>query len=82
MDFYLISIFNAILVISRDFEGIFYVKGLFACFNTISVRKKKDSFLEGTLTIPKTRKMVLDASLLNTQHYKVRIKGKVEKSRE
>ena len=32
--------------------------------------------------IPKTLKMALDASLLNTQHYKVRIKGKVEKSRE
>ena len=31
---------------------------------------------------PKTQKMVLDASLLNTQHYKVRIKGKVEQSRE
>ena len=28
--------------------------------------------------IPKTLKMVLDTSLLNTQHYKVRIKGKVE----
>ena len=28
--------------------------------------------------IPKTQKMVLDASLLNTQHYKVRIKSKVE----
>ena len=28
--------------------------------------------------IPKTQKMVLDASLLNTQHYKVCIKGKVE----
>ena len=27
--------------------------------------------------IPKTQKMVLDATLLNTQHYKVRIKGKV-----
>ena len=27
-------------------------------------------------------KMVLDASLLNTQQYKVRIKGKVEQSRE
>ena len=27
-------------------------------------------------------KMVLDTSLLNTQHYKVRIKGKVEQSRE
>ena len=26
--------------------------------------------------------MVLDASLLKTQHYKVRIKGKVEQSRE
>ena len=28
--------------------------------------------------IPKTQKMVLDDTLLNTQHYKVRIKGKVE----
>ena len=26
--------------------------------------------------------MILDASLLNTQHYKVWIKGKVEQSRE
>ena len=26
-------------------------------------------------------KMVLDASLFNTQHYKVQIKGKVEQSR-
>ena len=32
--------------------------------------------------IPKTLKMVLDTSLLNTQHYKVRIKDKVEQSRE
>ena len=28
--------------------------------------------------IPKTQKMVLDATLLNTHHYKVRIKTKVE----
>ena len=28
--------------------------------------------------IPKTQKMVLDAVLLNIQHYKVRIKNKVE----
>ena len=28
--------------------------------------------------IPKTQKMVPDATLLNTQHYKVWIKGKVE----
>ena len=32
--------------------------------------------------IAKIQKMVLDATLLNTQHYKVRIKGKVEQSRE
>ena len=32
--------------------------------------------------IPKTFKMVLDTSLLNTQQYKERIKGKVEQSRE
>ena len=32
--------------------------------------------------IPKSQKMVLDASLLNTQYYKVAIKGKVEQSRE
>ena len=32
--------------------------------------------------IPKTLKMVVDAALLNTQHYKVRIKGKVGQSWE
>ena len=32
--------------------------------------------------ILKTQKMVLDTFLLNTQQYKVRIKGKVEQSRE
>ena len=32
--------------------------------------------------IPKTQKMVPDTTLLNTQHYKVRIKGKLEQSRE
>ena len=32
--------------------------------------------------IPKTQKMVHDTSLFSTQHYKVRIKGNVEQSRE
>ena len=31
-----------------------------------------------TRVIPKTQKMVLDAALLSTQHYKVWIKGKEE----
>ena len=32
--------------------------------------------------LAKTQNKVLDASLLYTQHFKVRIKGKVEQSRE
>ena len=32
--------------------------------------------------VPQTQKMVLDAALLNTQHYKVWIKGKVAQSWE
>ena len=32
--------------------------------------------------IPKTLKMVLDITLLNTQQYKVRIEGKVQQSRK
>ena len=40
---------------------------------------------QGSITgriIPKIQKMVLKATLLNTQHYKVRIKSKVEQSKE
>ena len=32
--------------------------------------------------IPKTQKLELDATLFNTQHYKMGIKGKVEQSKE
>ena len=32
--------------------------------------------------IPKTQKLVLDTSLLSSQHYKVRIKGKMEQFRQ
>ena len=32
--------------------------------------------------IAKTQKMVVDVALLNTRRYKVKIKGKVEQSRE
>ena len=43
-----------------------------------------DNSLEERGSIPgrHTKKMVLDATLLNTQHYKVRMKGKVEQSNE
>ena len=59
------------------------------CYNN----KQKYSFIDlangsedqGSIpgwVIPKTQKMVLDTSLLNTQHYKVRIKSKAEQSKE
>ena len=32
--------------------------------------------------VHETQKMVLDAALLNTQQYKLRMKGEVEQSRE
>ena len=32
--------------------------------------------------IPKTQKMLLDAALLNTCHYKAQIKGKVDQSKD
>ena len=40
---------------------------------------------QGSITgrvIPKTQKMLFDTALLNTQHYKVQIKGNVEQSME
>ena len=37
--------------------------------------------ISGRVT-PKIQKMVLDAASLDTQHYKVRIKGKVDQSRK
>ena len=42
---------------------------------------ENQGFIPGRV-IPKTFKMVLDTSLLSTQQYKVRIKGKVEQCRK
>ena len=41
-----------------------------------------ETWVQSQVVIPKTQKMVLDDSLLNTQHYKVRIKRKVDQCRE
>ena len=45
-----------------------------------SLRGQLAAFRLPGRVIPRTQKMVLDASLLNTQHYRVQIKGKVEQS--
>ena len=39
-------------------------------------------WVQSLVESPKDSKIVFDATLLNTQQYKVRIKGKVEQSRE
>ena len=55
---------------------------------TVAAWKRTDNAIFGDLgsipgrVIPKTLKMELDTTLLNTQHYKVRFKGKVDQSRE
>ena len=47
-----------------------------------SANSPKDQGSISGQVIPKTKKMILDPTLLNTQYYKVRIKSKVEQSRE
>ena len=42
----------------------------------------RETWVHSRVASYQTLKMVLDTSLLNTQHYKVRIKGKVEQSKE
>ena len=48
----------------------------------IYIKRSFCNYITPDQDIPKTQTIVLDAALLSTQHYKVRIKGKVEQSRE
>ena len=60
------------------------------CSNTNNLYTIGRAFADGSgdigvqsqVVIPKTQKVVFDTSLINTQHYKVRFKGKVEQSKE
>ena len=67
-------------------QGLDYIVYLRYCidFDSITVFANGPGDLGSTpgRIIPETLKMVLDTSLLNIQQYKVRIKGKVEHSRE
>ena len=67
---YLIYMYKEVLNLLIGLVGRVFANGL------------EDLSLIPGQVIPKTLKMVLDTSLLNTQQYKVRIKGKVEQSRE
>ena len=55
----------------------FYWPDIGIMFRVFSIRPEDLGSILGRV-IPKTQKMVLDATLLNTQCYKIRIKGKVE----
>ena len=60
---------------------------IFVCVYIYIVGRKFANSSEGVGSTPgrviqKTLKMVLDTSLLNTQQYKVRIKGELEQSME
>ena len=74
-------------------KPFFHATNVFGCFHSMNaqfVGLMSRVFTNGLgdwgsipgQVIPKTQKMVLVAALLNTQHYKVRIKGKVEQSRD
>ena len=60
--------------------------GLYICWEMVLIGLVGRVFTNGLgdlypipgCVIPKTLNMILDTSLLNTQQYKVRIKGKVE----
>ena len=71
------SYWKGSLLVALDYD--FYNIGLMC---RLSVNGPGDWDSIPGWVIPKTLKMVLEAASLNTQHYKVRIKGKVEQSRE
>ena len=69
------------MVISLSFIHI-YIQKFFGLAVRVFAKDPEDRSLILGLVIPKTQKMVLDASFFNPQHYKVWIKGKMEQSKE
>ena len=67
---------------SRLTENAFYNNWLIVLVGRVFPHGPGDVGSTLGRVIPKIFKMVLDTSLLNTYQYKVRIKGKLEQSRE
>ena len=55
---------------------IFFILIRYMCCSLVFANGQRDRGSTPGRVIPKTQKMILDAFLLNTQHYKVRTKGK------
>ena len=69
------------LVAMVGFVWVFILIGLVVRVRVLTYSPGDLGSITGRV-IPKTLKMVLDTALLNTQQYKVRIKGKVKQSME
>ena len=67
---------------STKLNGSMYINWLIGQVGRVFINGPGDLGSISGRVIPKTFKMVLDPFLLNTQRYKVRIKGKVEQYRE
>ena len=72
----------AIYMNMRNVQGMFIYIYIYIYIYNRDIGPAVRVFANGPGVIPKTLKMELDTTLLNTQHYKVRFKGKVEQSRE
>ena len=70
------------VVLFRDHYQLLIVYQPITLMGRVFTNGLKDQGSIPGRVIPKTQKIVLDASLLNTQDYKVQIKSKVEESRE
>ena len=70
------------LRVTLDYSLQLYYTGIIGPVGRVFAKGLEDLGSIPVCVIPKTLKIVLDTSLLNTQQYKVRIKGKVEQSRE
>ena len=69
------------LQIMRQFYKVILFSRAIGLMSRVFANGPGDSSIPGRV-IPKTQKMVIDAALLNTQYYEVRIMGKVEQSSE
>ena len=64
------------------FEMLYKLNRVIGLMSRVSVNGPGDRVSIPGRVIIKTQIIVLDSDLLNTQHHKVRIKGKVVQSRE
>ena len=76
------QILSYFIIITWKYINNHLIKRLIGLVSRVSANGLRDLGSIPSRVIPKTLKMVLDISLLNTQQYKVCIKDKVEQSRE